>query len=70
MAYQPRKIDAAELYDLSQDIGEQTNVAAQHPKVVKMLQEQVEQARQDLGDALTERAGKGRREPGRIAGAE
>ncbi len=70
VAYQPGKIEAAELYDLSQDIGEQTNVATQHPKVVKMLQEEAEQARQDLGDALTERAGKGRREPGRIAGAE
>lgn len=32
-----------ELYDLSQDIGETTNLASKHPEVVKQLREQMEQ---------------------------
>lgn len=31
-----------ELYDLSQDIGETTNLAAKHPEIVKQLREQME----------------------------
>ena len=38
------------LYDLNTDIGETTNVAAQHPAVVKRLLALVEAGRQDIGD--------------------
>ncbi len=42
-----------ELYDLGSDVGEQHNVAAQHPEVVKRLTALAERARADLGDSLT-----------------
>jgi arylsulfatase len=63
--YQNRNILEPELYDLRRDLSELTNVAAQHPQTVRRLQREVENARQELGDALTKRVGKGVREPGR-----
>jgi arylsulfatase A-like enzyme len=54
------------LYDLVAEVGERTSVAAQHPDVVARLQALAEQARDDLGDALTQRTGRGVREPGRL----
>jgi arylsulfatase len=67
--YSHRKIEGEELYDLVHDIAETTNVAQQHPEIVKRLEAEVEKARADLGDALTKRPGSGRREPGRISQA-
>ncbi|MBS1810675.1 MAG: sulfatase [Acidobacteria bacterium] len=55
-----------ELYDLESDMGEKTNVADKHPDVVKRLEALAEQAREDMGDSLTKRVGKGVREPGRL----
>ncbi len=40
----------SELYDLKNDIGESTNVAEQHPQVVRRLRALVTKARNDLGD--------------------
>ena len=60
-----QKKTGLELYDLENDLRETTNVADQHPDVVKRLQAYGEQARQDLGDSLTKRKGKNAREPGR-----
>jgi arylsulfatase A-like enzyme len=54
------------LYDLVADIGETTDVAAAHPDVVARLSALAEKAREDLGDSLTNRTGRGLREPGRI----
>lgn len=56
-----------ELYNLEADAGEKLNVADKHPEVVKRLELLAEQAREDLGDKLTNRSGKGVREPGRLA---
>ena len=53
------------LYDLVADIGETTDVYAAHPDVVERLLSAAERARDDLGDSLTERTGRGIREPGR-----
>jgi arylsulfatase len=64
--YRQVKITKPELYDLSADIGETTNVADQHPDVVKRLLGYAEQARAELGDSLTKRKGTGVREPGRL----
>jgi arylsulfatase len=47
------------LYDLASDLGETTNVAAQHPDVVSRLQKLAEAAREELGDSLTRREGRG-----------
>lgn len=61
-----QKMAGLELYDLNSDVGETTNVAAEHPDVVKRLQALAEQARDDLGDSLTQREGKNRRPPGKL----
>jgi arylsulfatase A-like enzyme len=45
------------LYDLENDIGETTNVAKEHPEVVKRLQALAQKARNDLGDAATDTKG-------------
>ncbi len=55
-----------ELFDLEHDVGETTDVAAEHPAIVKRLQALAEAAREDLGDKLQKRPGKGRRPPGRL----
>ena len=55
------------LYDLAADVGETRDIAAAHPDVVVELQALAESAREELGDALKDRTGKGVREPGRLA---
>ena len=54
------------LFDLQTDVGETTDVAAQHPDVVRQLQALAEGARQDLGDAVTGREGNDVRPVGRL----
>jgi arylsulfatase A len=66
--YEQRKMMESELYDLQNDVSETTDVAGQNPEIVKRLEALAEQARADLGDTLTNRAGAGVREPGRVAG--
>jgi hypothetical protein len=65
--YAHRKIEHVELYDLVHDLGETTDIAADHPDVVAQLTAEVEKARAELGDALTKRTGAGTRQPGRLA---
>ena len=55
--YRVEKIGLS-LYNLKDDPGETKNVAQQHPEVVKRLQELVQQARDDLGDEITNTPGK------------
>jgi arylsulfatase len=55
-----------ELYDLRHDVGETRNLATQHPEIVDRLLRLAEMARDDLGDALTSRAGRNVRPPGRL----
>jgi arylsulfatase A len=54
------------LFDLAEDPGESTNLAARHPEVVENLMVYVERAREDLGDSLTKRVGKNVRPAGTI----
>ena len=63
--YTQGKIELA-LYNLRDDVGEQENVADQHPEVVARLMRYVEQARDDLGDAHQKKQGKNVRAPGRL----
>jgi len=65
--YEQREIAQPELYDLQNDPGEMADVAAQNPEIVKRLEALAEQARADLGDALTNHQGTGVREAGRVA---
>jgi arylsulfatase len=64
--YSTRKVEHEELYDLVHDIGETTDVSADHPDIVARLDVEAEKARADLGDGLTGRPGPGRRQPGRL----
>ncbi|MCE9552383.1 MAG: sulfatase [Planctomycetes bacterium] len=55
------------LYDLSSDIGEKKDVAAEHPDVVERLKKLADAMREDLGDDLAGRkSGTGTREPGKL----
>jgi arylsulfatase A len=65
--YKQVRIEKPELYDLDADVNETKDVAAANPEVVKKLLAFAEAARDDLGDSLTKRTGKGVREPGRVA---
>ena len=63
--YEQLKI-GLELFDLRNDIGENTNVFDQNPDVVERLTKHAEAARNDLGDTLTKRKGTGIRPAARI----
>ena len=65
--YAIKKIDLT-LYNLDSDLGESTNVAAQHPDIVERLLKLAEAARADLGDSLTKRQGAGTRSCGQWQG--
>ncbi len=67
--YDQVRIDRPELYDLRADPGETTDVAADHPEVVRSLIAIADRARDDLGDSLTGRSGRGGRPAGRSDGA-
>lgn len=54
------------LFDLEADPGESTDVKDDHPEVVARLQALAEQARDELGDAFSDREGSGVRPPGRL----
>lgn len=53
------------LYNLEDDPGETRDVAARHPEIVQRLSAIAEKAREDLGDSLIERRGRGARPPGK-----
>lgn len=67
--YEMRAVEKPELYDLRTDIGETADVSARHPDIARSLLAQAEKAREELGDSLTKRVGKGSREPGRLPAA-
>jgi arylsulfatase len=62
--YRQVKIDQPELYDLENDVGESRNVASSHPEIVSRLTAFAERVRDDLGDAITGREGRGVRPAG------
>ncbi len=64
--YEYVNITENELYDLEKDISETKNVIEEYPDVAKKLLAQAESARQQLGDALTNRTGSENREVGQV----
>jgi arylsulfatase A-like enzyme len=54
------------LYDLAHDPGEAYDVQQNYPDIVKKMLELAEQARDDMGDDITHRAGKNLRKPAMI----
>ena len=63
--YEQGKIGLA-LFDLENDIGEQHDVSARHPAIVKRIMALADEMRQDLGDSTKKMTGQNRRPPGRI----
>jgi len=63
VAYEQAKIGLS-LFDLENDVGETTDVAAEHPDVVARIQKLADRMRTELGDV--KQPGAGLREPGRI----
>lgn len=64
--YAQIKLETAQLFDLAQDPGETTDVSAKNPEILAQLNEFADQARADMGDALTGKEGTGNRKAGRI----
>ena len=58
------EITKPELYDLRRDPGERYNVISQYPEVARKLMAIADTMREDLGDNLTLKQGKNRRQPG------
>lgn len=61
-----RKEIELSLFDLESDPGETRNVAGANGEIVTQLLQDAERAREDLGDSLVKRPGRGVREPGRM----
>ncbi len=64
--YEMLSMDEIELYDLSSDISETKNVAAENPEVVDEIKKLAEEMRLELGDKLMGMEGKGNRQPGKV----
>ena len=67
--YENAEVTSPALFDIRADMGEKNDVSASNPDVVKQLLAFAEKCRDELGDSLTKRTGKGSREPGRVAAA-
>jgi len=63
--YEQAKIGPA-LFDLENDIGEQHDVSARHPEIVKRLMALADEMRQDIGDSAKKMTGQNRRPPGSL----
>jgi len=59
--YEYNTIENVELYNLSTDIGETTDVAAENPEIVARIKSLGDAMRTELGDALTDKEGTGTR---------
>ncbi|MGB5428179.1 hypothetical protein [Eudoraea sp.] len=55
-----------ELYDLSMDLGETSNVAVENPEVVEKIKQLADTMRKKLGDSLKEMNGTENRPAGTI----
>ena len=62
--YNNLNIEEIELYNISEDITESINVAADNPDIAGELMILADSCRTDLGDALTGMIGKNTRKPG------
>ncbi len=63
--YEVRRIEQS-LFSLKDDPGEAHDVAKQNPDVVRRLQALAEKAREELGDSITNRRGRGIRPVGKV----
>lgn len=63
--YSHIKLEKAALFDLSNDQGETTDISSLNPDILNLLNAFADQARADMGDALTGKEGTGNRKAGR-----
>lgn len=66
VGYEYNTITQIELYDLSKDISETNNVAAENPEIVAKIKLLANEMRSELGDVLYNQEGKGNRPIGRV----
>ncbi len=66
VSYDYNTINNIELYDLSTDISETVDVAAEHPEIVEKIQSLGDEIRNELGDKLTDKVGRGTRLIGEV----
>ena len=59
-------LNKAELYHVTGDISEATDVADKNPEMLKKMEALAEQWRAELGESLTKRQGSGNRRPGMV----
>lgn len=64
--YKMVSLEEIELYDLTADVGETTNLAGAHPEVVEEMKAIAHRMRERLGDALTGMVGLETREAGKL----
>jgi arylsulfatase A len=64
--YKPVKLEQIELYDLENDPGETRDVSKNQPQALAKLQTLAADVRADIGDAVTNTPGNGRREVGKL----
>ena len=58
------QITKCELYDLRRDPGERYDILSQNPEVAARLMKAADEMREELGDNLTRKPGKGQRTAG------
>ena len=66
VAYDYNTIDEIKFYDLSNDISETTDVAADNPEIVEKIKSLGNKIRTELGDKLTGKVGRGNRSIGKV----
>ena len=64
--YEYNTIEKIELYDLSNDIREANDVAAENPEIVDKIKSLADRIRAELGDKLTDNVGTGARQVGKV----
>ena len=64
--YHMLNLEKAELFDLSTDTNETTDVSENYPEIIAKMNQFADEARADMGDALTISEGTGMREHGRL----
>jgi len=64
--YSQIKLETPQLFDLSKDKGETTDISSQNAEILALLNQFADQARADMGDALSGMVGTGNRVAGRI----
>ncbi|WP_192085248.1 sulfatase [Algoriphagus sp. Y33] len=64
--YHMLKLENTALFDLKNDPNETTDVSTSHPEILAKLNQFADEARADMGDALTKSEGTGLRKAGRV----